>query len=46
MVGRAPWFDVEKIEDGLKAGNETDSSYNTQYWVDVERGIFYCKITD
>jgi hypothetical protein len=42
MVGRASWFDVEKIKHGLR----TDSSYDIQFWIDEDRGIFYCKITD
>ena len=46
MVGKAPWFDVDKIGRGLKAGNGNDSSYDTQFWIDEERGVFYCKITD
>ncbi len=46
MVGKAPWFDVDKIERGLKAGNGTGTSYETQFWIDDDRGIFYCKITD
>jgi hypothetical protein len=46
MVGKAPWFDVDKIEHGLKAGNGTGTSYETQFWIDEDRGIFYCKITD
>jgi hypothetical protein len=46
MVGRASWFDVEKIERGLKAGDGSDASYDTQFWVDEGRGLFYCKITD
>jgi hypothetical protein len=41
MVGRAPWFDVEKIRFGCEA-----QSNNTQFWIDMDRGIFYCKITD
>jgi hypothetical protein len=46
MVGRARWFDVDKIERGLKAGDGTDSSYETQFWIDEDRGVFYCKMTD
>jgi len=45
MVGKAPWFDIDKIAHGLKAGNGS-VSYEPQFWVDEDRGAFYCKITD
>ena len=45
MVGQAPWFDIDKIEHGIKAGNGT-ASFEPQFWIDADRGVFYCKITD
>jgi hypothetical protein len=44
MVGRAQWFDVEHIQNGFTAG--TGADWDPQFWIDEDRGIFYCKITD
>jgi hypothetical protein len=44
MVGRAPWFDVEDIKNGSTAG--TGAEWSPEFWIDEDRGVFYCKITD
>jgi hypothetical protein len=41
MVGKAPWFDVEKIKRGLHADSD-----EMQFWINEDRGVFFCKITD
>ncbi|MEO8614590.1 MAG: hypothetical protein ABI600_05565 [Luteolibacter sp.] len=40
----AKWFTPETITDGLYEGK--DSSHTPQIWVDLDRGIFYFKVTD
>ena len=42
MLGRATWFDVERIDHGLSS----DDANNLRVWIDEDRGVFYCKITD
>jgi hypothetical protein len=42
MVGRAAWFDIENIRQGVSAYD----GGNTQIWIEESRGGFYCKITD
>ena len=44
MVGRATWFDVERIKNGTSTGPAGD--WEPQIWIDEDRGIFYYKLTD
>lgn len=44
MAGRAAWFDVERINHGLTADDSPASNY--RFWIDEDRGVFYCKLTD
>ncbi len=40
----APWFTPETITRGVYTGES--SSHAPQIWVDLDRGIFYFKVTD
>lgn len=43
-LGPIPWFDISRIRHGLTGGGKT--SYDPEFWIDQERGIFYCRIID
>ncbi len=43
MIGNAAWFDKEKIVHGETGGG---GSHQPEFWIDDDRGIFYCRITD
>lgn len=47
-LGPQPWFDCERVTHGITTfvphGLQTGGSL--QFWIDEERGVFYCKITD
>jgi hypothetical protein len=42
MVGTAPWFDVQNIRHGWM---DTTLDHE-EVWIDSDRGIYYCRITD
>jgi hypothetical protein len=38
------WFDVDKIAEGVVAGDGSD--HGPQIWIDTQRGVFYYYLTD
>jgi hypothetical protein len=38
-MGPTPWFDVDKITNGIFAGK--NDSRTPEIWVDLDRGVFY-----
>ena len=38
-MGPTPWFDVDKITNGLYTGK--DDMLKPQIWIDLDRGVFY-----
>jgi hypothetical protein len=45
MVPDTSWFDIEQIEQGSSASGPA-GSWQPEFWVDENRGIFYYKMTD
>jgi hypothetical protein len=39
----ATWFDKEKI---IRGETYDGGSHQPEFWIDEDRGVFYCKITD
>jgi hypothetical protein len=43
-LGHLRWFKINEIVDGFMRKSAT--SYDPDIWIDDDRGIFYCRITD
>jgi hypothetical protein len=43
-LGHLKWFKIHDIVDGFIRKGAT--SYDPDIWIDDDRGIFYCRITD